>query len=120
MVKLMKLMKMQTLNSFAFSVLTYHSTWCNISRDLTVQYYGSLICYPKPHKNTDTFYYKNNSFTVPCNMLQTGGSSSGVNGKNEKGGNLLLILKQISNLQNIIVISRLYKISLTWPDLYVY
>jgi hypothetical protein len=50
-------------------------------------------------------------------MLQPGGSSSGGNGKNVIGGQLLLILKEISNLKNIIVISRVHKISLTWPDL---
>ena len=50
-------------------------------------------------------------------MLQPGGSLSGGNGKHVKGEQLLLILKQISNLQNIIVISRLYKISLTCTDL---
>jgi hypothetical protein len=107
---------MQRLSSFVVTAPTYHSTWFSISEDLTIQDHESRICYATPHKNTDTFYYKNNIFTVPCNMLQPGGSSSGGNGKNEKGGNFLIILKQISNLQNIIVISRLYKISLTWPD----
>jgi hypothetical protein len=76
--------KMQTLISFAISVPTYHSNCCSISEDLTVQYYGSPICYVTPHKNTDTFHYKNNIFTIPCNVLQPVGSSSGRNGKNEK------------------------------------
>jgi len=54
---------------------------------------------------------------VPCNLLPLVCSSSSGNGKNVNGGQLLFIFKQISKLKFIIVISRLYKISLPWLDL---
>jgi len=45
-------------------------------------------------------------------MFQLASSSSGGNYKSVKGGQLLLILKQFSFLQNLIVISIMYKMSL--------
>ena len=42
MLKMMAL-KMQTLSSFAISVPIDHSTWCNFSEDLTIQYYEHLF-----------------------------------------------------------------------------
>jgi len=80
MVQVMAL-KMQALSSLAFSVPIDHSTWCNVSEDLNLQYYGDFICYVILHKNTATLYYKSNIFTIPCNMFQTGRSPSGENGK---------------------------------------
>jgi len=35
--------KMQKMSSFAISVPIDHSTWCNISEDLSIQYYGRLF-----------------------------------------------------------------------------
>jgi len=50
-------------------------------------------------------------------MVQPRESSSVGNSKNIKGERLLLILKQISKLQILIAISRLYKLTLPWSDI---
>jgi len=72
----------------------YHYTWCSISEDLTIQYYGDHIWNLTPYKNRYV-YYKNKIFKVPSNVLEPGGYPFSGNGKNVNGGQLLSILKQI-------------------------